>query len=217
LKRRYIVLSLSLVLALALAVPALGGPSNPIASTSASVKQIAVKALKKAKAAQNTANTALSTANSAQGAASAAQAEVGKVQKEVKTAQSSADAAKAAAATAQSTADAAKGAAANAQSTADAAKAAADAAQATANTKLGETFTEFGNGSGNSTTSGTDFVECPGASEVTGGGYATSGAGANQAVPVFTAAYGDAWVASLERIPGQVGTWSVQAIVTCAQ
>jgi type IV secretory pathway VirB10-like protein len=224
LKRRYVVLSLSLVLALALAVPALGGPSNPIASTSASVKQIATKALKKAKAAQTTANTALATATSAQGAASAAQSDVGKVQKEVKTAQSTADAAKSAAATAQSaaataqtTADAAKGAAANAQSTADAAKAAADAAQATANTKLGETFTEFGDGSGNSTTSGTDFVECPGSSEVTGGGYTTGGAGANQAVPVFTAAYGDAWVASLERIPGQAGTWSVQAVVTCAQ
>jgi membrane protein involved in colicin uptake len=202
-KRRYIVLSLSLVLALALAVPALGGPSNPIASTSASVKQIAVKALKKAKVAQKTANTALGVANSAQGAANDAKGDVNKVQKEVKTA--------------QTTADAAKGAAATAQSAADAAKAAADAAQATANTKLGETFTEFGDGSGNSTTSGLDFVECPGDSEVTGGGYTTGGTGANQAVPVFTAAYGDAWLASLERIPGQAGTWSVQAIVTCAQ
>jgi hypothetical protein len=51
---------------LALAVPALGGPSNPIASVSASVKQTATKALKKAKAAQKTANSALSAANSAQ-------------------------------------------------------------------------------------------------------------------------------------------------------
>jgi membrane protein involved in colicin uptake len=216
-KRRYTVLSLSLVLALALAVPALGGPTNPIAGASASVKQLALKALKKAKAAQNTANTALSTANSAQNAASAAQGDANKVQKEVKSAQSTADAAKAAAANAQSTADAAKGAAGNAQSTADAAKAAADAAQATANTKLGETFTEFGDGSGTVTTSGLDFVECPGGSEVTGGGYTTGGTGANQAVPVFTAAYGDAWLASLERIPGQAGTWSVQAVVTCAQ
>jgi len=56
-KKRYTVLGLSLVLALALAVPALGGPSNPIASVSASVKSIANKALKKAKAAQTAAST----------------------------------------------------------------------------------------------------------------------------------------------------------------
>ena len=44
-KSRYTVLFLSLVLALALAVPALGGPTNPIASISASVKSTANKAL----------------------------------------------------------------------------------------------------------------------------------------------------------------------------
>ncbi|MBA2546235.1 MAG: hypothetical protein H0V15_05070, partial [Solirubrobacterales bacterium] len=53
------------MLAIALAVPALGGTSNPIATGAASVKQIARKALRKANQAQSTANTALATANTA--------------------------------------------------------------------------------------------------------------------------------------------------------
>jgi hypothetical protein len=61
-------------LALALAVPALGGPSNPVASVSASVKKIANKALKTAKSAQTTANTALNEAKTAQSSASSAKA-----------------------------------------------------------------------------------------------------------------------------------------------
>lgn len=195
-KRRYIVLSLSLVLALALAVPALGGPSNPIASVSASVKQIATKALKKAKAAQKTANTALSTANGAQSAANKAQ--------------STADSASKAAATAQTAAN-------TAQTTANTAKKAAEDAQATANTKLGETFSEFGEFDGPNTTSGVAIAECPGLSEVTGGGYETSGEGSDEVVPFYTASYGDAWLAGLNRIPGGAQTWSVRAIVTCAE
>ena len=202
-KSRYVVLFLSLVLALALAVPALGGPSNPIASISATVKQTANKALKKAKAAQNTANSALSAAGAAQKDASSAE-------KTAKAAQTAANTAQATANTAKTTADGAK-------TTADAAKAAADAAQATANSKFGNTFTEFGSGSGSSTTNGTDIVECPGTSQVTGGGYSVGGTGTNEVVPIFTAAYGDAWLASLERIPGGTNTWSVQAIVTCAK
>lgn len=195
-KRRYIVLFLSLVLALALAVPALGGPSNPIASVSASVKQIATKALKKAKAAQSTANTALSTANSAQSAANKAQSTAN---------------------TAQSTANTAKATADTAKKTADEAKTAAAAAQATANTKLGETFTEFGEFDGPNTTSGVAIAECPGESEVTGGGYETNGGGSDEVVPFYTASYGDAWLAGLSRIPGGASTWEVRAIVTCAQ
>jgi membrane protein involved in colicin uptake len=195
-KRRYIVLSLSLVLALALAVPAFGGPSNPIASISASVKQTATKALKKAKAAQKTANTALGTANSAQTAASKAQTSANNAQKAAEGAQSSANSAK---------------------GTADAAKKAAEEAQATANSKLGETFTEFGAFDGPNTTSGVAIAECPGESEVTGGGYETSGEGTSEIVPFYTAAYGDAWLAGLNRIPGGTKTWSVRAIVTCAE
>lgn len=194
-KSRYVVFLLSLVLAIALAVPALGGPTNPVATLSASVKSIANKALKTAKSAKKTANLALETAESAKSAASNAQG----------TANS-----------AQVTASSAQAAAKNAQATADAAKSAAAAAQATANSKLGETFTEFGEGSGSSTTFGLDLVECPGTTEVTGGGYTTSGEGANEVVPIFTAAYGDAWLADLERIPGQVDSWEVTAAVTCA-
>ena len=40
-KKRYTVLGLTVVFALALAVPALGGPTNPLASASKSVQSIA--------------------------------------------------------------------------------------------------------------------------------------------------------------------------------
>lgn len=195
-KGRYAVFFLSLVLAIALAVPALGGPTNPVATLSASAKSIALKALKKAKAAQNTANSALSAANSAQNTANSAE--------------KNAKSASGAAASASNAAASALTAAKNAQT-------AAEAAQATANSKFGNTFTEFGIGSGTKTTVGADLVECPAGSQVTGGGYTTSGTGANEVVPIFTAAYGDAWLADLERIPGQADSWEVIASVTCAE
>jgi hypothetical protein len=47
--KRYLVLGLGAVLALAVAVPAFGGSSDPSATTSASAKKTAKKALKKAK------------------------------------------------------------------------------------------------------------------------------------------------------------------------
>lgn len=97
-KKRYFVLGASVVLAIALAVPALGGPSNPVATTAASAKSTAKKALKKAKkankkakGAQATADQALSAANNAQNSADGAQA--------------TADSAQAAATAAQATAD----------------------------------------------------------------------------------------------------------------
>lgn len=195
-KSRYAVLFLSLVLALALAVPALGGPTNPLATISASVKATANKALKTAKAAKSTANSALSAANSAQ---------------------STANSASSAAKNAQTTANAANAAAKNAQTSATAAKNAADAAQATANSKFGNTFSEFSPTEGPNTTSGFGLVSCPAGSQVTGGGFETSGTGANEVVPIFNSSYGDAWLADLERIPGQADSWSVRAVVVCAQ
>lgn len=87
--RRYLVLGLSVVLATTLVVPALGGPSNPVASSAASV----AKALKKAKRAQATADTALSAANSAQSSANAAQGSANAAQTTADSAQSSANAA----------------------------------------------------------------------------------------------------------------------------
>jgi hypothetical protein len=79
-KRRYFVLGATLILAIALAVPALGGPSNPVSTAAKAAKDTASKALKKAKkanrnakAAQNTADQALSDAAAARTAANNAQ------------------------------------------------------------------------------------------------------------------------------------------------
>jgi hypothetical protein len=78
-KNRYLALGLAIVLALALAIPALGGSSDPTATVSASAKTIAKKAKKKArkakqiaKSAKNSADAAQTTANVAQAAAEAA-------------------------------------------------------------------------------------------------------------------------------------------------
>src|SRR3954447_16599806 len=111
--RRYFVLGLSAVLALSLAVPALGGPSSPIASISGSAKKVAKKALTKANAAQSTADQALSAANSANTLANTAN-------NAAKGAQTSAD---------------------NAKTAATAAQASADAANANANTRFNDTST----------------------------------------------------------------------------
>jgi hypothetical protein len=202
-KSRYAVFFLSLVLALALAVPALGGPTNPVATISASAKKIANRALNAAKAAQSTANSALSNANSAQNTATSAQ-------NAAKTAQSTATSALNSAKTAQGTANEAKTSAAEA-------KTAAANAQATANSKFGSTFSEFGEESGVNTTSGVGFAFCPSGSQATGGGYQTFGTGNKEVVPVIDTAYGDAWLAVLNRIPGQADSWSVQAMVVCAK
>jgi hypothetical protein len=93
--RRYFVLGLSAVLALSLAVPALGGPSSPIASISGSAKKVAGKALRKANAAQSTADQALSTANSANTLANTANTNAKAAQTAATAAQASADAANA--------------------------------------------------------------------------------------------------------------------------
>lgn len=79
-EKRYVMLVFSLLLAVAVAVPAFGQSSDPTATTSASAKTIAKKAKKKANkalaaaaAAQSTANNALNAANSAQSSANSAQ------------------------------------------------------------------------------------------------------------------------------------------------
>lgn len=209
-KSRYLVLGLSLVLALALAVPALGGPTNPLASISATVKQTANKALKKAKAAQQTANSALATANTANNTADTASKAATSASNAAKAAQTTANTAQTAAKNAQTTADTAKTAAATAQT-------AANNAQATANSKFGDTVTEFGETSGPNAATGSAAVSCPGSSQVTGGGFITSGTGNNEIVPTLDTSYGDAWLVAMDRIPGGANTWSVQAVVVCAQ
>lgn len=65
-RKRYVVLGLSAFLALALAVPALGGPSNPVADVSVSAKKLGKRALKKARGANKRAKQAQVTADDAQ-------------------------------------------------------------------------------------------------------------------------------------------------------
>lgn len=201
--RRYAVLGLSIMFALALAVPALGGPSNPIASTSASVKQTANKALKKAKAAQNTANSALSSAGSAQSQATQAL-------NEAKKAQTAAGAAQTAANSAQSTANTAK-------STADAAKAAAAAAEANANTRVKESTQVSESVAESTTTPKFTSVSCPSGDPVLGGGFSVGGE--SNKVTVTSSEeqlYGGGWFADASTINGQ-GTpeWSLVVVAVC--
>jgi hypothetical protein len=206
--KRYAVLGLSVFLALALAVPALGGPSNPVASISATAKQIANKALKKAKAAQATANSALGTANSAQS--------------EAKKAQATGTSAQATANTAQSTASSAQGTANSAKSIAEAAKTAAAAAEANANNRVSGVNGRFGTSTPEDTTTPKEtsaHCENEETEEVTGGGFSVFGAGANQVTithsePVFPL-YGRGWFVAGRAISG-TPTWELQAVVFCA-
>lgn len=197
-KKRYTVLGLSLILALALAVPAFGGPSNPVASVSASVKSIAQKALKKAKAAQTAANNAQSTANSASNAAADAQ-------KDATAAQKAANAAQGTANTALSTANAAKTAAATAQT-------AADNALNVANGKMsGEVHLEGEEGSTFS------IVGCPTGKVPTGGGFLITGADNDAATVTESTQYGSAWIVAADQIEGTTGSsWGTVATVNCA-
>jgi hypothetical protein len=203
--KRYFVLGLSVVLALALAVPAFGGPSNPIASISASAKQTANKALKKAKAAQKTANSALNAANSAAAAAKTAQ-------DEAKKAQTTAN-------SAQTTANSASSNANSAKTIAEEAKAAAAAAEANANTKVKGVYTNFGTSSAeDNETLKNASAFCDGNDEATGGGYAIAGAGANS-ITVTTETptlYGDGWFVTGQAISG-TPTWQIQANAVCAE
>jgi type II secretory pathway pseudopilin PulG len=212
--KRYAVLGLSLFLALALAVPALGGPSNPIASVSASVKSTANKALKKAKAAQKTANTALSTANSAQSTASGLQTDVKGLQTDVKGLQT--DVKKA-----QTTANEGKTAAATAQSAANAAKAAADAADANANTRLKTSVLALGTPSENDNTAEKSAsVTCPAGTVILGGG-AFVNAGEPKKVHLVTsqpqAIYSQGWFVEAATNEGQTATWAITAQAMCGQ
>jgi membrane protein involved in colicin uptake len=218
-KKRYTVLGLSLVLALALAVPAMGGPTNPLASASKSVQSIANQALKKAKAAQKTANAAQSTANSAASSASSASGAAGKAQstadaaqKEAKAAQTSANTAKSAADSAKTTANTAFATAAAAKTAADTAQASANSAKAIAESKMsGEVqveSTEHGNLS---------IAACPAGKVPTGGGYIVNGTNSSSATVVESTQYANSWLVIADQINGVAGTtWEATATVNCA-
>ena len=201
--KRYTVFGLSMFLALALAVPALGGPTNPVASISAGAKSIATKALKKAKAAQNTANTALSTANTANTTANTANTTANTALNEAKKAQTSA-------AGAQSTANSAK-------SIAEAAKTAAEAAEANANTRIQGSTQVVGEASASNTTANKfASASCPSGDPVLSGGFSVGGE--PEKVTVGSSEeqlYGGGWFVSANSISGMTPTWSITAIAVC--
>ena len=196
-RKRYTVLGLSLVLALALAVPALGGPSNPIASISANVKKTANKALKRANQAKSQAKNAIGQANSAQ---------------------SSANSAGEAAKKAQESADGAQNSANGAKATADAALAAAGAAEANANTRVKSSHQIAGTSTAsNNTAAKTASASCPEAEPVLGGGFFVSGSETNKVTVNESDAlfYGHGWFVAAEAITGQAPTWALTAVVMC--
>jgi len=209
--KRYAILGLSLVFALALAVPALGGPSNPIASVSATVKQTANKALKKAKTAQQTANSASSAAGTAQSDADKALTEAKKALTTGTGAQATATAAKAAA-------DAAQGSANSAKAAADAAAAAAAAAEANANTRIKSSVQTAKASASNTDLAKTASATCDAGQPVLGGGFSVGGASVNKIAVNSSQAlfYGGGWFAAGETIAGQgAPTWSITAYAMC--
>jgi hypothetical protein len=208
--KRYAVLGLSVVFALALAVPALGGPSNPIASTSASVKQTANKALKTAKAAKKTANSAASAASAAQSTANSAESNASKALTEAKKGVT-------AAATAQSTANTAKSTADSAKTAAAAASAAAAAAEANANTRVKSSIQRAGETTAeNTTASKFNSVACQGSEVITGGGYSIGGESNKVTVNISEEQlYGGGWFVNGQTIAGQTANWALTAIAIC--
>jgi len=200
--KRYAILGLSVVFALALAVPALGGPSNLIATTSANVKKTANKALKNANAAKKTANAAL-------GAAGAAQSDADKANSEAVKALAEAKKGVTAAAAAQSTANTAK-------TTADAAKTAAAAAEANANTRLKGAVQVVGESTGLSGTAAKfASVSCTGR-PVLGGGYSVGGDANKVTVGLSEEQlYGGGWFVAGDTISGQAANWSLTAVAIC--
>lgn len=200
--KRYAVLGMSVFLALALAVPALGGPSNPVASTSATAKAIAKKALRKANRAQATANQANTKANNALSNAA--------------TAQSTANGA-------QTSADNAQQAANAAQADANAAQTAANNANANANNRVASSRVELGEAnpaSGTNTTNDkSSSAACDSGEVVLGGGYFVGGDSQGVTVssntPVFL--YGTGWSVTGTEIPdtGISPSWSIAARLMC--
>lgn len=200
--KRYVLFAATAVLAVSLAVPAFGGPSNPVADTFASAKKTAKKALKKANKANKAAKNAQNSADGAQSTANGAQ--------------STADDALSAANTAQGAADGAQTTADQAITDAAAAKAAADAAQVTADSKYGNMSLVNGDSSAsNSTTPKVVSAGC-GSSEVTGGGHIINGAGANDVTVTLTSQYGSGWIVQAQEIGAGTGdNWSISASVKC--
>jgi hypothetical protein len=184
-----VVFGLASVLALSLAVPALGGPTSPVATISASAKKIANKALAAANQAQSTANTALSTAQSAQSSAN----------------------------TANTNANQAKTAAQAAQTSANNANTAATNANNNANTRIKDTTTVDGTATANDgTTPKNAAASCPTGEIITGGGYDIAGTDNDDEAVVTESTYGDEWFVIATEIQGSTpGNWSLTARAIC--
>ncbi len=215
-KKRYAVLGLSVVLALALAVPAFGGPTNPLATASSSIKGTANKALKTAKAAQKTANSALAAANSASSAAGNASNEAGKALTEAKAGVTAAGKAQTAATAAQASANAAQGTANSAKGIAEEAKSAAAAAEANANTRI-KGSTEVAGESSLEDTNATKFASaiCGSGTVILGGGYSVGGTANSVTVSESAEAlYGGGWFVAAHAISG-TPTWKITALAMC--
>jgi hypothetical protein len=194
-KKRYALFGMTALVAISLAVPAFGGPGNPVANTFASAKGTAKKALKAAKAAQTSADNAQTSADKAQNAADKAQ--------------TTADGA-------QTTATQAKTAAATAQTSADQANTAAQAAQATADSKFGTmTLVEGDTSPTDSSTTKNAAAGCNG-DEITGGGFVLGGTGANEATTIVNGQYLNGWLVTAKEIgAGTANTWNLTAEVHC--
>ena len=208
-RKRYVILGLSVVLALALAVPAFGGPTNPLSGGLASVKKTANKALKSANAAKKTAKSALTAAESATAGVKGVEGDVNKAQTEIKKLNTSVT-------TAQTTANGAKATADSAKTIAEQAKAAAAAAEANANTRIKDSVEVPGEITAASESTKFASVVCGANQPTLGGGYEVGGA-ANKAVVTFSQEYlyGDGWFVGSQQIAGQTGAWSLKAIAIC--
>lgn len=189
-KKRYALFGMTALLAVTLAVPAFGGPSNAGTETFASAKKTAKKALKKANAANKAAGAAQSTADGALTAANGARTLA-------QAAQTSADQANTAAAAAQT---------------------AAEGAQATADSKFGSVTQVTGETSLEDSTSPKILAAgCVAAGGSTsGGGYFMNGAGRNDVSVVFSSQFFNGWLAIGEEIgAGTAQNWSLTATVNC--
>jgi multidrug efflux pump subunit AcrA (membrane-fusion protein) len=201
-RNRYLVLGLSAFLALALAVPAMGGPGNPVSSGATALKDTASKALKKARAAN-------SKAKAAQASADAAQNTADKAVSDAKAAQTTANGAQTSANNAKTAADAAKAAA-------DAAQASANTAQATADSKFGSVSNVEGAASpSDNSNKSLVLAGCPTGTALAGGGYIVSGAGGVDAVPQLNSAYLQAWAVTALDQGTNGSNWSITASARC--
>jgi hypothetical protein len=200
-KRRYAVLGLSVFLALALAVPALGGPSNPVAGVSADALTIAKKALKKAKAAQKTANAAQSAASGAQNTANTALTEAKKGVSAAAAAQTSAN-------NAQASADSAK-------KLAEEAGAAAAAANANAENRIESAVQRSDTIAANTEVSKGKSATCLSGETTLGGGFFIGGSNTNVTVDASERAiYVNGWFVSAHAFSG-TPSWSLTTYVMC--